>query len=56
VQRFRGRVPHFWIYLVRYPHLVADPIRPAAIVMSDRVHLNPAIFQGMLLSALERLT
>src|SRR5215831_7984107 len=55
LQQFRGRVPHFWVYLVRYPFIVADAIRPAAIVMSDRVPLNPALFSASLMNAVRRL-
>ena len=55
LQRFRGRVPHFWIYVVKYPSIVTDVIPPAAIVMGDRVLSNPIIYRGMLMGALERL-
>src|SRR5215472_11036218 len=55
LQQFRGRVPHFWVYLVRYPFIVADAVRPAAIVMSDRVPLNPALFRATLIDAVRRL-
>jgi hypothetical protein len=55
LQRFRGRVPHFWIYVVRYPSIVTDVIPPGAIVMGDRVLSNPIIYRGMLMGALERL-
>jgi hypothetical protein len=55
LQRFRGRVPAVWIYVVRYPSIVTDVIPPAAIVMGDRVLSNPIIYRGMLMGALERL-
>jgi hypothetical protein len=35
--------------------MVAQALRPAAIVMSERVVLNPAIYRGMLFSALSDL-
>ena len=55
IQRYRDRVPHFWVLLVPYPFMAVQAIRPAAIVMSERVVLNPDIYRGMLLGALPEL-
>lgn len=55
LQRYRGRVPYFWVLVVQYPFMVAQALRPAAIVMSERVVLNPAIYRGTLFSALSDL-
>jgi hypothetical protein len=55
IQRYRGQVPHFWVLLVPYPFMVVQALRPAAIVMTERVVLNPDIYRGMLLGALTEL-
>lgn len=56
VVRFRGRVPHFWVFVVHYRALVHLAVRPAAIVMSERVWVNPPVYRGQLLQAVAELS
>jgi hypothetical protein len=56
LERFRGRVPHIWIYIVEYPAITYTVVEPAAIVLSHRIVLNPPIYHATVVAAFEALS